>query len=1365
MAQKLYRGLVARRKLQKLKEEKRRKDEAERKERERVAAQRANMASKEREELERQEAEERERQKREEQEQARRDEESARKADREQQAAKAEEKKQKQEQERVKAQEKERSENLAQLGLQGDLNDLEHIISKAPNAFAAALPPPAKEDKGPQDLTQIDDMDLLDAMMNEDFFGDIPSFVASELDQLAGSTYNLSFDFLSAPPPPPEDDFDSIPPPVGAADDFDIPPPPPPVDFMDLPPPLQRDSSGEHAPAPATQVRKQRERPTNVDRVTAKLVTPPNDPPKIINAEQIESYLWRNYAIRMFKSQKKGKKASDMYGWSKKPIDGAVLSSVQGEDAKTAEQIFTKLMTYMGEVKKAAGDNQVNAKFIVSKGISVKTLRDEIYAQICKQTTDNPTRESKKKGWEVMAYCVSFFPPSEELLPFLASYILAEMQQREGEKDIATYCIRALRRTMQNGAKKVPPSTAEMEAIDKRQPAPLRVKLMDGTDLLLLVDSATTAGETMQAIVNTIKMKDTQGFGLFEVYNNIARRLASNDHLLDAIAKSENLQKQMASRNVKISFNLLFKKSIFLDNKDYFEDLVCRDLIYHQLSHDVAEGAFPVPSDVAVRLAAFKQVAESKSGRLFDYKKVIAQQQQPEKSDGEWKDAIGRQITALSTTTPDQAIDEWLALAARQPMYGATLFPDVEVKDQKGVQVKDMSISRTGVHFHDRGSIIPNTTYSIRDVKEWMCQDPQLLNLRISTLNNAVISVVKEGEAYRMAAVLKEYVDILQGIGWATANIDFNSPDPDLLSFKRGDIIFIKDKMENGWFLGEFNKVGAIREDNFDLLLGNPAETGAVILANPPKRPEAAQSSPVPLRKELTEGGFGDMSGNTLNPNSAATLSAMTLSPMSTIRFRASKRRTMKPGDADAHKTKMVFSSSPISNSILDLSSSLNKEAKECHAFIMKWMGDIPNKSGEKVVTDLIQLGIDHEELRDEIYTQIIKQTTQNPRPESNLKGWELMAMLCAFFPPSPEILPMVMYHIANPPAGQDFRKMAEKCIQNQKVVAEKGQRKRSPIPEEVKAIVAGQPVVPRAFTLDGNRKAFKSTTHTTIREVSQDLCQIFEVPLTSGFGLCEFNADLDIITPLPEDAYVLDMYNLWTQQNKMDTTHKFLFRRRILTDDPQKDLLMPKTHSRLFEPLFHEIIYDLRQGKIVVELDDLPMLVALLLQIKEGDHESPITRQSVTPLLPKNYQAMNIPEDVITRTSLTRMEVKGQSAQQCKMSILNILSQKPLYGACVFTNINVKTVRNTFTKCWLAVTAKGISVHDAHEKEPKHFFPHDQITRVLSEKDTFVVISGNLMKDDKWTFTGVDVNRAEDIYRLSKQVDAKNNYIPDLLY
>lgn len=134
---------------------------------------------------------------------------------------------------------------------------------------------------------------------------------------------------------------------------------------------------------------------------------------------------------------------------------------------------------------------------------------------------------------------------------------------------------------------------------------------------------------------------------------------------------------------------------------------------------------------------------------------------------------------------------------------------------------------------------------------------------------------------------------------------------------------------------------------------------------------------------------------------------------------------------------------------------------------------------------------------------------------------------------------------------------------------------------------------------------------------------------------------------------------------------------------------------------------------------------------------------------LPKNYQQMNIPDDFINRTAMARIEAKGQTPAQCKMSILTILTQKPLYGACIFTNVSVKTVRSTFTKCWLVISRHGVALHDPHEKEPKHFFTHDQITRVASEKDAFTVISGNLMKDDKWVFTGPDVSRSSLVCEL----------------
>jgi len=278
MVQKLWKGKKARKQLAHLKEEKRKKEQRIKEEKEKVAAERAHLAAQEREELERQDAIRKEEEDRAAQQKIKEEQDAERKAEKEAAGQKEQERLHKQENERKLEQEKENNENLAQLGLVEDLDVLESMVSHGASLPPMpGLPPAAVEERQAQDLTQLDDMDLLDAMMNENFFGDIPSFVASELDQLAGSTYNLNFDFLNAPPPPPmaDVDFDDIPPPVGDMDDM----PPPPIEFGDLPPPMTGELPSMAKSASAN--RKQRERPSNVDRVTPKLVTPSNDPPKI----------------------------------------------------------------------------------------------------------------------------------------------------------------------------------------------------------------------------------------------------------------------------------------------------------------------------------------------------------------------------------------------------------------------------------------------------------------------------------------------------------------------------------------------------------------------------------------------------------------------------------------------------------------------------------------------------------------------------------------------------------------------------------------------------------------------------------------------------------------------------------------------------------------------------------------------------------------------------------------------------------------------------------------------------------------------------------------------------------------------------
>jgi myosin-15 len=80
---------------------------------------------------------------------------------------------------------------------------------------------------------------------------------------------------------------------------------------------------------------------------------------------------------------------------------------------------------------------------------------------------------------------------------------------------------------------------------------------------------------------------------------------------------------------------------------------------------------------------------------------------------------------------------------------------------------------------------------------------------------------------------------------------------------------------------------------------------------------------------------------------------------------------------------------------------------------IQRFMGDQPLRRGRKTFTDCVYelLSVCHAYplMRDEVYCQLVKQLSGNGSVSSAQRGWRLVSILCAYFPPTETLKPYLL--------------------------------------------------------------------------------------------------------------------------------------------------------------------------------------------------------------------------------------------------------------------------------------------------------------------------------------------------------------------
>lgn len=138
-----------------------------------------------------------------------------------------------------------------------------------------------------------------------------------------------------------------------------------------------------------------------------------------------------NWASKHFNKHTQGlfrRKVSiaNMLAWSSESIKKPMIMTTDRNVKKEACEIFKLIQMYMGD-RRAKSDQLNVALEIATKGWSMQGLRDELYIQLCRQTTENFRYESLARGWELMSICLAFFPPTPKFHSYLEGYIYRHM--------------------------------------------------------------------------------------------------------------------------------------------------------------------------------------------------------------------------------------------------------------------------------------------------------------------------------------------------------------------------------------------------------------------------------------------------------------------------------------------------------------------------------------------------------------------------------------------------------------------------------------------------------------------------------------------------------------------------------------------------------------------------------------------------------------------------------------------------------------------------------------------------------------------------------------------------------------------------
>ncbi|XP_044927302.1 unconventional myosin-VIIa [Mustela putorius furo] len=986
--------------------------------------------------------------------------------------------------------------------------------------------------------------------------------------------------------------------------------------------------------------------------------------------------------------------------------------------------------------------------FIIGNGILRPALRDEIYCQISKQLTHNPSKSSYARGWILVSLCVGCFAPSEKFVKYLRNFI------HGGPPGYAPYCEERLRRTFVNGTRTQPPSWLELQATKSKKPIMLPVTFMDGTTKTLLTDSATTAKELCNALADKISLKDRFGFSLYiALFDKVSSLGSGSDHVMDAISQCEQYAKEQGAQERNAPWRLFFRKEVFTPWHNPSEDNVATNLIYQQVVRGVKFGEY--------RCEKEDDLAELASQQYFvDYGSEMI---------------LERLLNLVPTYIPDREItplktlEKWaqLAIAAHKKGIYAQRRTDAQKVKEDVVNYArfkwPLLFSRFYEAYKFSGPSLPKNDVIVAvnwtgvyfvDEQEQVLLElsfPEIMAVSSSRGAKLVapsftLATIK-GDEYTFTSSNAEdirdlVVTFLEGLRkrskYVVALQDNPNPageESGFLSFAKGDLIILdhdtgEQVMNSGWANGINERTKQRGDFPTDCVYVMPTVT------LPPREIVALVTMTPDQRQDVIR----LLQLRTAEPEVRA--KPYTLEEFSYDYFRPPPKHTLSRVMVSKARGKdrlWSHTREPLKQALLKKilgSEELSQEA--CMAFIavLKYMGDYPSKRTRSVneLTDQIFEGaLKAEPLKDEVYVQILKQLTDNHIRYSEERGWELLWLCTGLFPPSNILLPHVQRFLQSRKHGP----LALDCLQRLQKALRNGSRKYPPHLVEVEAIQhKTTQIFHKVYFPDDTDEAFEVESSTKAKDFCQNIAARLLLKSSEGFSL--FVKIADKVISVPENDFFFDFVRHLTDWIKKarpvkdgivpSLTYQVFFMKKLWTTTvPGKD---PMADS-IFH--YYQELPKYLRGYHKCTREEVLQLGALIYRVKFEEDKSyfPSIPKLLRELVPQDLIRQISPDDWKRSIVAYFNKHAGKSKEEAKLAFLKLIFKWPTFGSAFF-EVKQTTEPNFPEILLIAINKYGVSLIDPRTKDILTTHPFTKISNWSSGNTYFHITIGNLVRGSK---------------------------------